>query len=107
MIRWHDWPYELRRLAPAADPSTSASAGGKGRVVIRMEVIFGNLLLLLAELIAILLVVSVLLLQANLILGLWKRLSRSWRLRDLDSRPSGKSPVGKPYVAGVPEEKEG
>ena len=75
--------------------------------MIRMEVIFGNLLLLLAELIAILLVVSVLLLQVNLILRLWKRLNQSWRLRDLDRRPSGKSSAGKPYVAGVPEEKEG
>jgi uncharacterized membrane protein len=72
-----------------------------------MEVIFGNLLLLLAELIAILLVVMVLLLQANLILRLWKRLNRSWQLRDLDGRPSRKSPANEPYVVGVPEEKEG
>jgi uncharacterized membrane protein len=73
-----------------------------------MEVIFGNLLLLLVELIAILLVVMVLLLQANLILRLWKRLNRSWQLRDLDGRPSRKSPASEPYVVvGVPEEKEG
>jgi hypothetical protein len=72
-----------------------------------MEGIFGNLLLFLAGLAAISLVVIVLLLQINLILRLWKHLNRSWRLRDLDDRPSRKSPAGKPYVAGVPEEKEG
>lgn len=72
-----------------------------------MEVIFGSLMLLLAGLAAISLFVIVLLLQVSLILRLWKHLNRSWRLHDLDSRPSRKSPVGKPYVAGVPEEKEG
>jgi uncharacterized membrane protein len=72
-----------------------------------MEVIFGNLLLLLVELIAILLVVMVLLLQANLILRLWKRLNRSWQLRDLDGRPSRKSFADNSNVVGAPEEKEG
>jgi hypothetical protein len=72
-----------------------------------MEVIFGNLLLFLAGLAAISLVVIVLLLQVNLILRLWKRLNRSWRLRDLDGRSSRNSSASEPYVAGVPEEKEG
>lgn len=72
-----------------------------------MEVIFGNLLLFLAGLAAISLVIIVLLLQVNLILRLWKHLNRSWRLPDPESRPPRKSPAGKPYVAGVPEEKEG
>jgi hypothetical protein len=58
-----------------------------------MEVIFGNLLLFLAGLAAISLVVIVLLLQVNLILRLWKHLNQSWRLRDLDGRPSRKSPT--------------
>jgi hypothetical protein len=72
-----------------------------------VEVIFGNLLLLLAELIAILLVVIMLLLQANLILRLWKPLNRSWRLRELEGRPTRKSFADNSHVVGVPEEKEG
>ncbi len=72
-----------------------------------MEVIFGNLLLFLAGLVAISLVIIVLLLQVNLILRLWKHLNRSWRFPDLEHRPSRKSSAHEPYVAGVSEEKEG
>jgi hypothetical protein len=72
-----------------------------------MEVIFGNLLLFLAGLAAISLAVIVLLLQVNFILRLWKSLNRSWRLRGLDGRPSRKSSAGQPFIAGIPEEKEG
>lgn len=72
-----------------------------------LQVIFGNLLLLLAELAAISLAVILLLLQANLILRLVKRLNRSWRRRGSDGTPPGKSPADHSYLAGVPEEKEG
>jgi hypothetical protein len=72
-----------------------------------IQVIFGNLLLLLAELAAISFAVIVLLLQANLIVRLGKRLTRRWRHRDLDGTPSRRSSEGQSYVAGVPEEKEG
>jgi hypothetical protein len=72
-----------------------------------IQVLFGNLLLLLAGLAAISLAVIVLLLQANLILRLCERLRRSLRLRDLDSRPSRKLSAGESYLPGVPEEKEG
>jgi hypothetical protein len=72
-----------------------------------IQVIFGNLLLLLAELAAISFAVIVLLLQANLIVRLGKRLTRRRRHRDLDGTPSRKSYAGQSYAAGVPEEKEG
>jgi len=72
-----------------------------------IQVIFGNLLLLLVELAAISLAVILLLLQANLILRLVKRLNRSWRRGGLDGTPSRKSPAGQSYLGGVPEEKEG
>jgi hypothetical protein len=72
-----------------------------------IQVIFGNLLLLLVELAAISLAVILLLLQANLILRLIKRLTRSWRRRGLDGTPSRPSPAGQSYLAGIPEEKEG
>ena len=71
-----------------------------------IQVIFGNLLLLLAELAVISLAVIVLLLQASFILRLCERLRQSRRLRDLDSRPSRKSRASEAYLAGVPEEKE-
>ena len=71
------------------------------------QAIFGNLLLLLAELAAIFFAVIVLLLQANLIVRLGRRLSRRMRHRDLDGTPSRESYAGQSYVAGVPEEKEG
>jgi hypothetical protein len=71
------------------------------------QAIFGNLLLLLAELAAISFAVIVLLLQANLIVQLGKRLTRRTRHRDLDGTPSRKSYADQSSVAGVPEEKEG
>lgn len=72
-----------------------------------IQVILSSLLLLLAELAAIAFAVIFLLLQANLILLLVQRLTRSWRCRDRDGTPTGRSSPGRSYIASVPDKEGG
>jgi hypothetical protein len=104
MIRWHNWLQVAAASNSAADLPLAPGAKRRDVAVDAIEVIFGNLLLLLVELAAIFLAVILLLLQANLMLRLVKRLN--WR-RGLDGTPSRESPAGPSYLAGVSEKKEG